>query len=191
MKKKIFAVSVIAVFMAILASGTIAYFTADETAHNIITSGGIDIDIIEKTEVDGELLPYPDEPIEVMPASQVSKIVSVKSLDNDSWVRVRLDIVITDSNGKKFDLLKEEIERIIKLDISDLWTEKDGYYYYGEKIGGGDETVPLFTTVTFDGPNMTNEYQKCTLEIIVNAEAVQSANNGKTVFEAAGWKKAE
>ena len=48
-------------------------------------------------------------------------------------------------------------------------------------------TKPLFTEVVFDGPNMTNEYQNCTVEVIVTAQAVQSANNGEAVLTADGW----
>jgi len=45
----------------------------------------------------------------------------------------------------------------------------------------------LFWEVVFSGVNMTNEYQNCTIEIDVDAQAVQTANNGSSVLEAAGW----
>ena len=45
---------------------------------------------------------------------------------------------------------------------------------------------PLFTTVTF-APEMGNEYQNSTAHIDVKADAVQVANNGDAVLEAAGW----
>ena len=34
---------------------------------------------------------------------------------------------------------------------------------------------------------MTNEYQNCTVEVIVKAQGVQTANNGSSALEAAGW----
>ena len=38
MKRKILCLSVIAIMLAILAAGTIAYFTAEGRAHNVITT---------------------------------------------------------------------------------------------------------------------------------------------------------
>ena len=50
MKKwKIIALSTVLACLAIVASGTLAYFTAQETAHNVITSGGVAIQLIEQT----------------------------------------------------------------------------------------------------------------------------------------------
>lgn len=189
MKKKIFTVALIAICLSILAYGTVAYFTADETAHNIITTGDVDIELIEKQLVGKELVDYPDVPISVMPATDVSKIVSVKNLSQSSFVRIFLEFEFEDSSGKSFDLTEKEFESLISLNINtEHWTEKDGYYYYLKPLGKNSESEPLFDTVSFDGPNMTNEYQNSTLKIIVKAEAVQSANNGTDPLKAGGWK---
>ena len=45
MKRKFLILSVLAILVAILAANTLAYFTADTKAHNVITSGGVDIDV--------------------------------------------------------------------------------------------------------------------------------------------------
>ena len=37
---------------------------------------------------------------------------------------------------------------------------------------------------------MTDEYQNCTVEVVVYAQAVQVANNGDSATAAAGWPKA-
>ena len=50
-------------------------------------------------------------------------------------------------------------------------------------------TDVLFDEVHFDGPTMGNAYQGCEVNIIVSAQAVQVANNGATVQEAAGWSE--
>ena len=47
-------------------------------------------------------------------------------------------------------------------------------------------TEILFDTVHF-APEMGNEYQNCTANIIISAQAVQTANNGDTVMDAKGW----
>ena len=53
-------------------------------------------------------------------------------------------------------------------------------------VAAGKTTDILFDTVTF-APQMGNEYQNCTANIKISAQAVQTANNGKTVLEAKGW----
>ena len=64
MKKKILLVSALAVLFAVAVSGTLAYFTADEVAHNIITSGSVEIDLVEKMQLpDGTLADFPQEGI--------------------------------------------------------------------------------------------------------------------------------
>ena len=91
-------------------------------------------------------------------------------------------------DGKEMEITSETMEKIIHLIMNNQdWTEKDGWWYYGSAVNTGEATKPLMTGVSFDGINMTNEYQKCTLEIHVYAQAVQTANNGNTVMEAAGW----
>jgi hypothetical protein len=47
-------------------------------------------------------------------------------------------------------------------------------------------TEPLFTTVSFS-IEMGNIYQNSRSTVEINAQATQVANNGTTVFEAAGW----
>ena len=71
------------------------------------------------------------------------------------------------------------------------WTYRDGWWYCINAVKNGKATEALMTKVVFDGPNMTNEYQNCTVEIHVNAQAVQSANNKTTVLEAKGWPEEE
>ena len=47
MKRKLLILSVLAICLAILAAGTFAYFTSEDTAHNVITSGGVKIAVQE------------------------------------------------------------------------------------------------------------------------------------------------
>lgn len=192
MKKKIFAMAVMLICISILASTTLAYFTDVETARNVITSDGIDIAIEEWQETPAGLIPYPSQPITVMPGISVSKIVTVRNQDAQSFVRAKLVLTLKDATGKEMEITSETMEKIIHLTMNAQdWTEKDGWWYYGAVVNTGEATKPLMTGVSFDGINMTNEYQKCTLEIHVYAQAVQAANNGNTVMEAAGWPEEE
>ena len=188
MKKRIFAFAVVVICLSILASTTLAYFTDTAIARNVITSGGVDIAIEEWQETPAGLIPYPSQPITVMPGISVSKIVTVRNQDAQSFIRVKLVLTLKDATGKEMEITSETMEKIIHLIMNNQdWTEKDGWWYYGSAVNTGEATKPLMTGVSFDGINMTNEYQKCTLEIHVYAQAVQTANNGNTVMEAAGW----
>ena len=188
MKKwKIAALCTVLACLSIVASGTLAYFTASETAHNVITSGGVDIRLHEFSERGNEeLVPWQDVD-GVMPGAEISKIVTVENTGaSDAWVRVKVDKTIILADGDKGN------PEVMKLDIKDaFWTEQDGYYYYNDPLAPGETTPPLFTIVTFD-PKMGNEYQGSTAHIDVKADAVQVANNpveGNNVLDAQGWPK--
>ena len=184
MKKwKIIALSTVLACLAIVASGTLAYFTAQETAHNVITSGGIDIALIEKADTGNGLADF--ENVDgVMPGAELSKIVTVQNTGaSDAWVRVSVTKSITLASGVQGtpDL------SLVVLDINNKdWTEQDGFYYYNSALKPGETTKPLFTTVTF-APQMGNEYQGSTANIDVQADAVQVANNGTSALTATGW----
>ena len=192
MKKKIFLLASAVIYLAILASGTIAYFTAEDEVHNVITSDAVDIQIEEWQKAGDEFVPYPKEsPIEVMPGVTVSKIVTIKNLEAESYIRAKFEVVINDSNGNVMQISPETLAGIITLTMNgEDWMRKDGddeWWYYADSVEMGASTEAFFTEVVFDGPNMTNEYQNCTVEVIVDAQAVQTSNNGESAIEAAGW----
>ena len=172
---------------AVTATGTLAYFTAEETAHNVITTGYLDM-ILHETTTGGK--PFPEEGLDnLMPGMVVDKRVTVENAGTvDFYLRVALDEEITPAQGVQAELNFDHIT----LDINeDDWTlAKDGYYYYNSAIKAGETTEPLFTTVTFE-PEMGNEYMNAHVEITVRAQAVQSRNNGDSPLTAVGWADAE
>ena len=192
MKKKILLLAAAVICVATLASGTIAYFTAEDDVHNVITSDAVDIQIEEWQNTDEGLVPYPKEdPIEVMPGATVSKIATIKNMEAEVYIRAKFEVVITDANGNEMQISPETLASIITLTMNgEDWIRKDGdseWWYYADSVVTGASTEAFFTEVVFDGPNMTNEYQNCTVEVIVDAQAVQTANNGDSAIEAAGW----
>ena len=193
MKKKILYIAAILICLSIITSGTLAYYTASDTARNVITSGGVDIAIEEWQQTDGGLVPYPkDTPIHVMPSVTVSKLVTVRNHDAESFIRAKLTVTVLDADGKVMELTDAQRNAVIHLTMnSEDWTEKDGWWYYTEAVDTGTVTEPLLTAVSFDGPNMTNEFQNCTVQIDVNAQAVQRANNSDNVLDALGWPESE
>lgn len=185
MKKRVMSAALVAIFFSFMAYGTGAFFSTEEKVHNVITTGGIDIELEEwsKTE-SGELVPF--ENINgVMPGKEVSKIVQIKNTGaSDAYIRVSVnkEILLASGNSESIDL------NLIKLQLNtEDWTElEDGFYYYNDVLKAGDTTSPLFTSVIFD-KSMGNLYQNCTVNIDVQAQATQVANNGTNVFEAKGW----
>jgi len=193
MKNKVLLLAAVAIGIATLASGTLAYFTSEDQVHNVITTDAVDIEIEEWQETGEGLVPYPKEnPIEVTPGVTVSKIATIKNLEASSYIRAKFEVVITREDESIMELSPETLSSIITLTMNgDDWLRKDGdgeWWYYNAPVKTGESTEAFFTEVVFDGPNMTNEYQNCTVEIIVTAQGVQSANNGNNVIEAAGWQ---
>lgn len=188
MKKKIIYIAAIIIGLSIIAGGTLAYFTTSDTARNVITTGGVDIMVVEQRLVNGELQPYPNQPIPVMPATTVSKIVSVRSVQEPAWVRMNYTVTVYDEAGEVLEISDEELEKAILINPDATnWTLKDGWWYYNTSVKSGEATKPLFEELSFSGPNMDNKYQLCTVVIDVTAQGVQKANNGTSVWEALGW----
>lgn len=199
MKKwKIVALCTVLACLSIVASGTLAYFTAQETAHNVITSGGVAIQLIELSDNGGDGLTRWEKVEGVMPGAEISKIVIVKNTGaSDAWVRVKVDKTIELADGVE-GTPDPSLMKLYNNNGDSEWIEQDGYegtfwtkgedgyYYYKNPLAPGYETPALFTTVTF-APAMGNEYQNCTATIDVKADAVQVANNGDTVLDATGW----
>lgn len=177
MKKKIAAAALIVSMLSISAMGTLAYFTDTGIAHNVITSGKVDITLIDDTEEIGK--PFPVGGItNVMPGTSVSKIVGVKNeeVSADAWVRLLVNT----------EFVEDLDEKVVSMDLSERWTKSNetvtingkeyDAYTYNEVLAPNTSTEPLFEEVKF-APDMGNEYQKSTLHIDVIAQAVQADNN--------------
>ena len=170
---------------ALIASGTLAFYSAEETAKNVMTTGKLDIDL--KEETDGGQ-PWPEKGFEnIMPGMDVTKVVYGDNTGTmDVWLRVKLVKIITPAEGVEAELNFEKIT----LDINTAdWTEKDGYYYYNKALRPGEKSVPLFTNVHF-GAELGNEYMNAKAEIEVTMQAVQANNNGDSALTATGWPEA-
>ena len=177
-KKKIIAMMALVIVIAILGTGTLAYFTTRVVTHNVITSGGVNIQLVETQDLDNNPAtaetPYPTENLSgIMPGQKVSKIVRVQNLDANAWVRAKVVITVKDSNG---NVLPEGVVTVNT--NNDNWIPNGDWYYYKDYVPAGGKTeVPLFTQVTFADVDMDNRYQNATVEISVDAEAIQYANN--------------
>ena len=183
MKRKILILSVLAICIATFAAGTIAFFTAEGKAHNVITTGGVEIAVQEWAD-DEKTKPF-ENLSGVMPNTTVTKIAEVKNTGaSDAWIRVKVEKSIQlQGEGTPDTSLVE-----LTLNTTD-WTEKDGYYYYNAALEPGQTTEPLFTAVHF-AETMSNMYQESRAILQVNAFATQTAHNGASALDAAGWPEA-
>lgn len=180
MKRKLLILSVLVICIATLAAGTLAYFTSEGTAHNVITTGGVEIAVQEWAD-EGRQTPFEDL-TGIMPGMTVTKIAEIRNTGaSEAWVRVKVEKNIRLQGEGTPDIGLVELT----LNTTD-WTEKDGYYYYSKPLKPGEVTAPIFTAVTFK-PDMGNEYQNATATVDVSAQAVQTANNGDTVMATKGW----
>ena len=75
-KRKAAVISAIAITAALAAYGTAAYFTAEDTATNVITAGNVKIELVERMKSGDDLVPF-ENAVGVMPGARVSKIAQV------------------------------------------------------------------------------------------------------------------
>ena len=187
MKRKILCLSVIVIMLAILAAGTIAYFTAEGRARNVITTGSVEIELKEWAD---ENKTEPFKNLEgVMPNTTVTKIAEIKNIGkSDAWIRVKIQ--------KSIELKYEgnPDTDLVELNLNDTdWITDGEYYYYKNALKPGETTTPIFTSVTFKAA-MGNEYQDAKATVDIYAQAVQTANNPATdgdVKTVKGWPASE
>ena len=186
MKKRMLTAALALCCLAVLATGTLAYFTAEETAQNVITMGSLKMELVELDEK-GE----PWEDVEnIVPGMEVTKEAFVKNTGTvDFYTRVKITKTFVPAQGEE----KPELNtKLVRLDINEKYWEpgNDGFYYYKKPVAPGEKTEPLFTTVTFS-TKMGNEYQNVKVIIDLDAQAVQSRNNGESALEATGWPETD
>jgi len=191
MKKKALVAAIAIICITMATSGTLAYFTAEEATRNVITSGGIDIEVVEKTRGENDvLLNFPEEGIRnVLPGTSVSKIVQVKNTGaSEAWIRVSVKSTITDEEGNVLPLIINKGNKpVLNYSVLDGWVDgNDGYFYYEDSVASNVLTAILLEEVKFEAI-MGNEYQNSTANIIISAQGVQTANNGNSALEAKGW----
>ena len=186
MKKRMLTAALALCCLAVLATGTLAYFTAEETAKNVITMGSLKMELVELNE---EGKPWTNVE-NIVPGMEVTKEAFVKNTGTvDFYTRVKITKTFVPAQGEG----KPELNtKLVRLDINEKYWEpgNDGFYYYKKPVAPGEETKPLFTTVTFS-TEMGNEYQNVKVIIDLDAQAVQSRNNGDSATKATGWPETD
>ena len=187
MKRKLLLLSVMVICIAIAAVGTLAYFTTDAIAHNVITTGGVDIELHEYAD-EACTTDYDTNKTGIMPGMTVDKYARIALAEGsaDAWVRVKFEKKITFAAGNEHAQGKTPNLDLVELTMPEGWIKgNDGWYYFETPLTGNTPVFAL-TSVTFN-KTMGNEYQGATATVDIVAQAVQTANNGATVEDATGW----
>ena len=182
-KFRALAAALILITAALVANRTMAYYTVLGTATNVVTSGSIQLQILETT-TGGK--PFPEDGVSVIPGDVVDKAVFVRNdCDHPFWLRA--EVVL----GKTGDELPSaEFLELLNLNAKQ-WIYVDGYYYYYRILQPGEITEPLFTQVRVNG-SLVDQYDVGKLmSLTVKASAVQSEHNpAANPWQATGWPEA-
>ena len=175
------AIGLAAILICLLSQPALAYYTTFSTATNVVTSGGVSLQIKEMTDQGNE---FPTEGVYVIPGDIVSKVVTIENIcEHPFYLRLKL----------VYGASSEELpaEDCFKLNINtENWTLKDGWYYYTGILQPGEETPEFFSHVEIVGNKVDTSYIGKTLQLTVKAQAVQSENNplvNNDATTASGW----
>lgn len=186
MRRKIFTLAIITICLSFLVYGTLAYFTAEDTAHNVITSGEIKIELLEWAD-DEKTTPFPLDGVGgVLAGSEITKIVEVKNTaSNAAYIRIKVEKLVALNPATESDPNPDMLS--LDLNLDDWTKEADGFYYYNHALQAGETTKALFTKVSFN-TEMNNDYQNAEFSVNLLAQAVQVANQDViNPWDAKGW----
>ncbi len=180
-KKKLLTMVLALVLIGAVGVGaTLAYFTDNDSATNVVTMGHVDVELTEPgfdTE-DGTA----DNTIsDVTPGQVIAKDPTITLADDslDAYVRVKLTV-----NGLD-DVAAAAV--LDALDIQEGWTLVDGYYYYADALTQENNTAVLFTEVMIPY-EWNNDYAEAEFSIDVAVEAIQADNLADDFFaEDGSW----
>lgn len=184
----------LALVAALGVGATLAYFTDSQDVTNTITMGNVDIDLDEPN--------YPgegedNEITDITPNQTIVKdpTITLQEGSEDAYVRAKITYSFA-SDTHRFDA-DEIAEKSGQLEagmdiLSQHWVKGDEGYYYFQGIltdEEGKNTIQLFRNVTIP-EDWGNEVANATIQIIVEAEAIQADNftpERNELNEIVGW----
>ena len=171
-KKSLVSLAVAVSLIAVIGVGsTLAYFTDNDAANNVVTMGHVDIELEEPQFAEAN----ENNTIEnVVPNQTITKdpTITVVAGSESCYLRAKVEI----SDKLTADQAAELLENI-NIDDEKWVLSTDGYYYYQDKVekAAEDQTVVLFDTVVI--PELWgNEVANLSFKIDVTAEAIQADN---------------
>ena len=139
MKRKLLLLSVLVICAAIAAVGTLAFFNTKAVAHNVITTGGVDIELHEYADK-ACTTDYDTNKTGIMPGMTVDKYARIALAEGsaDAWVRVKFEKKITFAAGNEHAQGKTPDLDLVELTMS-LYAKKKKTEAQKRKFGAIDE----------------------------------------------------
>lgn len=180
-KKKLLTMVLALVLIGAVGVGaTLAYFTDNDSATNVVTMGHVNIELTEEDWTYGE-----EGITGVTPGQEIAKDPTITLVDGslDAYVRIKLEVTGFDGVENADTYKAEVLEDLV---LGEGWTKVGDYYYYAEKLTKDNaSTTALFESVTIPY-EWTNEVANATFNILVSAEAIQADNLADDFFNEDG-----
>lgn len=186
MKKKILSIALVVAMVAVIAAGSLAYFTDTESKDNVFTVGNVNITL---TEPNWDSTGKEDAP-EVYAGEPLAKDPTVTN-DGANPCFVRIKVENLDQFGNKGLITYRTKYR--DGDLGEGWVKDGDYFYYTKVLLAGEKTEALFDQIVMP-TGLTGDEQNVR-PINVTAEAVQAQGakakwadvQNMTVAEIAAW----
>lgn len=157
MKRSLVLVVSLLALLLVVAGGTLAWLTAQDSVSNTFTPAHVTCDVVEET-FDGTK----------------KENVTIKNT-SDIPVYIRASIIVTwkDSNGNVYGQLPASSDYDMQMAKDSGWVlGADGYYYYTSPVAVGATTGTLISSCTEVAGKAPDKDYRLSVEII--AEAIQS-----------------
>lgn len=192
-RKKVILVLLALACIAAAAGGSIAYFTTERTTTVSVSASSVKIRATLLEEINGQGREASAQ-VELLPGESCSRMAAAENIGKaNAWVRARVEILFSPAAGAARTYVlgasgsAEGLDTVCATGLNEAdWTYKDGYWYYKHKLAPGESTAALFTGLRFDGA-IDNEYERSSIELLVDMQATQTAHNGESALQAGGW----
>lgn len=166
MKKKTAILALALLLVAVIATGiTLASFTASVRTTNVVTTGNVNIDLMEEGR----------GPSVHLPTETVPRPVWVRNTGrNSAFIRVELTPV-WQGGAAGFTPAPDAIEYLLA-DSGDWLRGEDGYWYYQKILEPGQDTSRLLEGYRIAPLAVDNAYSGLSVEVEVTAHAIQTAH---------------
>ncbi|MBR3180775.1 hypothetical protein IKF63_01715 [Candidatus Saccharibacteria bacterium] len=173
------ALAILGITLFLTMSGSVAYYVTSETAHNIVSTGGVSIKLYDQADPEG-ITPFND--LENISAGiTYSKIPYVENISIEPvWVRAKL--TLKKKTGDTETII-DDISTLMELgEIGSSWIKADdGFYYYNQSLALEQKTEPILRTVRL---KEEASEENTTYTFTVLTEATQVAHNGTSAITA-------
>lgn len=188
-KKKLTWIAAASVLLMCCAAPTIAFLTKQKETDNIITFGNVRLQLHETTldQNNQEVAFDENAQADITHNNTLSRIVRVENVGSQPiYLRVALSMSGTSEEGTTF-----QADDYVSYALNDEdWTynDEDGWYYYNTELAPDITSEELMTEVIFTNINeITSKYPGSEFKLNIDAQGVQSKNNGSDVTKAQGW----